>query len=156
MIASQNLLSKNHPQSKSFSTCNLPFFISDRVWGRAKPQAQKCEGWGARGGVRGQQWDLLITDLFYSPAVLNCLDTLKWNFSVIFQVTSSWPTSMEGSRRDEMLSFTCNIYYLCGFSDIKERTVTQATFFTLKRALKKQVFIGLPQATLVLNTLPPG
>lgn len=41
-------------------------------------------------------------------------------------------------------------------SDIKERTVTQATFFTLKRALKKQVFIGLPRASLVLNTLPPG
>lgn len=37
-----------------------------------------------------------------------------------------------------------------------KRTVTQATFFTLKRALKKQVFISLPQASLVLNTLPPG
>lgn len=63
---------------------------------------------------------------------------------------------MEGRRRDEMLSFTCNIYQLCGFSDLKERTVTQATFFTLKRALKKQVFIGLPQASPVLSTLPPG
>lgn len=35
-------------------------------------------------------------------------------------------------------------------------TVTQATFFTLKRALKKQVFISLPRASLVLSTLPPG
>lgn len=106
-IALQTLPSKNHEKS----TC---FFFFHQQFTFFFTSLQLQEDWGCRprhtGGVRGQRWDLLITDLFYSPAVLNRLYMLKWNFSVIFQLTSSWPTGMEGNRRDEMLSFTCNIY----------------------------------------------
>lgn len=129
-----------------FSTSNLLFFTSDRwvVGGRGRSCRPRNSG-----RVRDQQWDLLITDLFYSPAVPNCLDTLKWNFSVIFQVTSHGPRARREAEEMKCFRLHATFTNCVGFLTLKRGQWPRPPFSHSKEHWKNKsssAYLGLPQS----------
>lgn len=65
------------------------------------------------------QSNLLITDLSYVPAVLNCPDMLKWNFSAIFKWLVHGPVPWSAGEGMKCFSLHATFTNCVGFPTLK-------------------------------------